>query len=372
MFRNNNKMQERCIMKSLVKLVSILAVVVLINFPVLAGAEGKKGLLVHNSIYGSTVEAAYWIKAIVGPEHVLDVKSMSQVITIEPYDYIILGSVTRNEGPTDPFYDFMDKYQEELKNKQVCYFLNCGDADETMVLKAPGIDIHPVGGRNYLWEPMEKYPDIKPVIIGGFGGRQVMPSMGTADSFQIWLVGKLAKEGASWIGLDIWESLIVERVEIFANEVRTKILGIEPHENVEQFRGYWQSLQPGSLTDPSKKKFKPKPYTEIIDVDKMYYSRSRVTGDFDLGVRLINQWAKDERIILEEKKRTTYNVWYLAKKTYGETELSTHLIVANMSEDPGRVHFSFRCFDDPDERGPMVNDLKKAEQLLWADGRKVE
>lgn len=359
-------------MKNLVRWMWVVSVFVAMACPAIAGAEGKKGLLVHNSIYGSTIETAYWIKAIVGPEHVLDVKSMSQIITIEPYDYIILGSVTRNEGPTDPFYDFMDKYQEELKNKQVCYFLNCGDTDETMVLKAPGIDIHPVGGRNYLWEPMEKYPDIKPVIIGGFGGRQVMPTASTIDSIQIWLVGKLAKEGAPWEGLDIWESLVVERVELFANEVRTKILGVGPHENVEQFRGYWQSLQPGSLNDPNKKKFNPKPYTEVIDVDKMYYSRSRVVGDLDLGVTLINQWSKTEGVKLEEKKKTTYNVWYVAKKTYGDTELSTHLIVANLSEDPGRVHFSFRCFEDPDERGAMVDDIKKAEQLLWADGHKVE
>ena len=68
-----------------------------------------------------------------------------------------------------------------------------------------------------------------------------MPTLGTKDSLQIWLVGKLAKEGAAWEGLDIWESLVVTRVEAFANEIRTKILGIEPRENIEQFRGYWTS-----------------------------------------------------------------------------------------------------------------------------------
>ncbi|MCP4714232.1 MAG: hypothetical protein GY868_03870 [Deltaproteobacteria bacterium] len=353
----------------------VIAIVAVLVIPGLAGAQGvspKKGLMIHNSIYGSTIEAAYWIKAIIGHENQLDVKAVNQVITIEPYDYIIMGSVTRNEGPTKPFYEFIDKFSDEIKKKQVCYFLTCGDTDETMVLKAPGIPIHPVGGRNYLWEPMDKYPDIKPVVIGGFGGRQVMPSMGSMDSLQIWMVGKLAKEGAPWEGLDIWESLVVERVELFANEVRTKILGLEPRENIEQFRGYWQSAQPGSLKDAGKKKFKPKPYTEVIDVDKMYYSRSRITGDLDLGVNMVSQWAKAEGITLEEKKKTAYNVWYIAKKTYGSEELSTHMIVAVLSEDPSNVHFSFRCFDKTAKRGPMVEDIKKAEKILWADGRKIE
>jgi len=61
----------------------------------------------------------------------------------------------------------------------------------------------------------------------------------------------------------------------------------------------------------------------------------------------------------------------------GEPQFQLHAKVNNLmlkfiSEGPGRVHFSFRCFDDPEEREPMVNDIKKAEQLLWNDGRKVE
>ncbi len=55
-----------------------------------------------------------------------------------------------------------------------------------------------------------------------------------------------------------------ERVEAFANEVRTKILGIGPRENIEELRGYWTSLQPASLTDSTKKKFSPK--TELLNI----------------------------------------------------------------------------------------------------------
>ncbi len=337
-----------------------------------AAQSAKKGLLVHNSIYGSTLESAYWVKAIIGVENHLDVKAIPQIITVEPYDYVIIGSVTRNEGPTKPVFEFIDKFRAQLAKKQVCYFLNCGDTDETMVLKVPGQDAHLIAGRNYLIGIMEKYPDIKPVVIGGFGGRQVMPTMGFKDRVQIWLVGKLAKEGAPWAGLDIWESLVPERVEAFANEVRVKVLGIEPCENVERYRGYWNSLQPASLSDPAKKKFKPKPFTETVDSEKIYYSRSRITGDLDLGIALLKKWAAGEGIDLREQVKTFYNVYYHAVKTYDGDEITTHVVTATLPDDPGRVHFSFRCYEKPDKRSGVEAAIQKAEKVLWADGRKVQ
>ncbi len=362
-------------MKKRVSCISAIIVCVVLLSAVAAFATAKsdkKGLLVHNSIYGSTIETAYWVKAIIGHENQLDVKALPQVITVEPYDYVIIGSVTRNEGPTQPIYDFIDTFKADLQKKEICFFLNCGDTDETMILKVPGAKAHLIAGRNYLLDVFEKYPDLDLKVIGGFGGRQVMPSMGTKDNLQIWLVGKLAKEGAPWEGLDIWESLVPERVEAFANEVRTKILGLEPRENVEQFRGYWESEQPGSLKDASKKKFKPKPFTEVVNIDKLYYSRSRIKGDLDLGINLLQQWAKAEGVTLEEQVKTFYNVYYHAKKKYGEKEFTVHLVTSTLPDDPGTVHFSFRCFEKAEGRTGVETDIQKAEKLLWADDRQVK
>lgn len=351
----------------------LLCVCCMVVFAGSAQAESaKKGLLVHNSIYGSTIEAAYWVRALIGIENHLDVKALSQVITIEPYDYVILGSLTRNEGPTKPMYEFVDRFRADLAKKDVCFFLVCGDTDETMVLKVPGRAAHLIAGRNYLIPFMEKYPDIPLKVIGGFGGRQVMPYMGTMDGLQIWLVGKLAKEGAPWDGLDIWESLVPERVEAFANEVRAEILGLEPRTDVERYRGYWQSLQPASLDDPSKVKFVPKPFTEVVDTPKIYYSRSRITGDLDLGIALLQQWARAEGIELRQQVKTFYNVYYHAVKTYDGREIPVHLVAATLPDDPGNVHFSFRCYEKPDRRAGAAADIQKAEALLWADGRKVQ
>jgi len=200
----------------------------------------------------------------------------------------------------------------------------------------------------------------------------VMPSLGTKDNIQIWLVGKLAKEGAAWEGLDIWESLVVGRVETFANEVRTRILGIGPRENVEELRGYWTSLQPASLKDSSKKKFKPKPALEHHSTEKIYYARSRTKADLVLGDTLLKQWAKDNGVGLKEQVKTSFNIYYHATKSYGGDLITTHIVIATFPDEPGNLQIAFRCWDKPDVRKGVEADITKAEELLWADGRKID
>ncbi len=122
-------------------------------------AEPKKGLLVYDSIYSSTPEVAYWLKAIIGNEQPLDVKKIDQVITVKPYDYVIIGSYSKWEKASPRIYKFIEKNQMELAQKQVCYFLLGGDWDETMLLKAPGAPIKLIAGRNYLFDIKEKFPE---------------------------------------------------------------------------------------------------------------------------------------------------------------------------------------------------------------------
>jgi len=355
-----------------VVLTSFLLVILSFVFTNNCKAEGKKGLLLYDSNYGSTAEVAYWIKAIIGNEQPLDVKKFDQVITVAPYDYVIIGSYTKNEKPSPRIYKFVEAYQHELAQKQVCYFLVCGDCDETMVLQVPGRKAHLIAGRNYLYDIQEKYPNIKPVVIGGFGGRQVMPSLQGSDSFMIWLLERLAKEGAAWAGLDIWESLVPERVEVFSNEVRVKVLGFEPLSDVEKYRGFWNSLQPASLKDPSKQKYTPKPYNEHRSTDRIFFVRTRIKGDLDTAIGLLNDWAKNESIELKEQRKTFFNIYYHAVKSIDGKEMLLHIVASTLPEDPGNVHVSFRSYDKPDVRKPLEDSVGKAEQLLWDNGRKID
>jgi hypothetical protein len=353
------------------KIVLVLVALLAFLFVPQAFAEGKKGLLVYDSIYGSTVEVAYWIKAIIGHEQHLEVKAIPQVNTLKPYDYIILGSATRNEGPTKTMHEFIQENRSVLAGKELCMFLVCGDSDETQVLTYPGKAPHLIAGRNYFLPIYELYPELKFTCIAGVGGRQVMTSLGTMDRLQIKLLEKLAKEGAVWLGLEIWESLVVERVEAFANEVRQKVLGLKPRKNVEQFRGYWQSLQPANRADLSLKKFNPKPLTETVSTDKIYYSRSRFTGDLDTAIAMLESWAKDAGYEMRVQVKTFFNVYYHAAKTLDGKEHIIHIVPSTMPEDPGTVHISFRSYDKPEERAEVEKDIQAAEALLWADGRKL-
>jgi menaquinone-dependent protoporphyrinogen IX oxidase len=353
-------------------LLAISVTVLTFLFSTACNAEEKKGLLVYDSIYGSTPEVAYWIKAIIGNEQPLDVKRIDQVITVAPYDYVLIGSYSKWEKPSPRIYEFVEKYQNELSNKQVCYFLTCGDWDETMILQVPGRAAHQIAGRNYLFELMTKYPNIKPVVIGGFGGRQVKPALHGADAFMIWMLEKLAKEGAAWSGLDIYESLVPERVEVFGNDVRQKALGLEPLTDVQKYRGFWQSQQPGSLTDPSKKKYTVRPYTVHTATDKLFYSRSRIKNDLDGAIQLLAVWAQQNGIKLNEQRKTFFNVYYHAVKNVNGKDMTLHVVAATFPDDPGNVHLSLRSYDKPDVRKPMEEAIAKAELVLWADGRKVE
>jgi len=350
-------------------------------------AEPKKGLLVYDSIYSSTTEVAYWLKAIIGNEQPLDVKKIDQVITVKPYDYVIIGSYSRWEKPSPRIYKFVEQHQMDLAQKQVCYFLLGGDWDETMVLKAPGAPVKMIAGRNYLFDIQEKFPNIKPVLIGGFGGRQVMSALSGSDSFMIWMVGKLAKEGAHWQGLDIWESLVPERVEAYGNAVRTKILGLEPLADVQKYRGFWESLQPASLADPTKKKTvslvtedggktwiakEKRPYTVKQNTPKIYYSRSRIKADLPTAMKLLSAWAAREGLDLQQIRNADYIAHYHAVKKVDGSDKIIYLSAVTMPDDPGNVHVSFRTWDKPEARKPLEEAIDKGEQMLWADGRKVE
>lgn len=333
----------------------------------------KKGLLVYDSIYGATAEVAYWIRDLIGKEHYLEVKRMGQVTTVKPFDYAIIGSYTRQEKPSKATYAFMKKNLDDLSQKQVCYFLTCGDCDETQLLKIPGKPVHLIGGRNYFADILGKYPGIKPVVIGAFGGRQVYPALNRMDKFTVDLVGKLAKEsGAPWQGRDIWESLVPERVEAYAGEIREKILGKSAKEDIRLYRSYWQSLLPASLGDEKTLKQDPKPYTDSLSTAKVYFRRSRIRGSLETVTQLIKEWSRQANVEVSEQSRTFFNRYDHLLKIYSGKKTTIHLTAAVFPEDPDNVHIAFRCYKKSGMRQEAETDIRAAEQILWANNRKVE
>jgi len=201
------------------------------------------------------------------------------------------------------------------------------------------------------------------------------------------MLEKLSREGAHWVGLDIWESLVPERVEVFGNEMRAQILGLPPLADVQKYRGLWDSLQPASLTDPSKKKNTTlvtedggktwvakdkRPYTVKQNSPKIYYSRSRIKADLPLTMNLLEAWAKKQGLTLKELRKASYMTYYNAVKNVGGKDMIIYVVAATMPDDPGNVHVSFRSWDKPEERKPLEEAIDAGEREIWADSRKVE
>ena len=345
------------------KVVCLLLILLLLTVAAEASA-GLKGIIIYDTIYHSTAEVAYWIRAMVGEDQYLEVKHIDQIVDVSPYDYVIIGSYTRWEKPSSRIYKFVEKYQDVLATKKVGYFLTCGDCDETMILKTPGGTPHLIAGRNYLYDIQQKFPKVKPVIIGGFGGRQVNPNLNTFDKMFTALLEKLAREGVNWAGRDVWESLIPERVEYFANEIRTKILGIPPLADPKPYRKYWNSLQPAKVGNPTLAKHTVKPYVELRDADRVYFDRLRVKDTFENAEANLKTWAKAAGVNLAEQRRTFFNVYYHGKKSYGGNEAVLHIVLGTMPEDPGYIHISVRNYDRKEKRGSLYSDINALEKQI--------
>ena len=118
----------------------------------------KKGLIAYETQYGSAADVAYWLKALIGFENHVDVKTYNQVLTVEPYDYVIIGGYTRWEKPHKSTYKFIERFHEELTKKEIAYFLTCGEIDETIIIYMPGKPPHLSSGRSYLFDTLEKFP----------------------------------------------------------------------------------------------------------------------------------------------------------------------------------------------------------------------
>ena len=353
-------------MKRIVQIRNVMSLVLVLLF-LMIGAEanaGLKGIIIYDSKYGSTPEVAYWIRAIVGEDQYLEVKHLDQIVDVSPYDYVIIGSYTRWEKPSPRIYTFVEKYQNVLATKKVGYFLLCGDCDETMILKTPGGTPHLIAGRNYFYDLQQKFPKVKPVIIGGFGGRQVNPNLNTFDKMFTALLEKLAREGVAWAGRDVWESLIPERVEYFANEIRVKILGISPVADPKPYRKYWKSLQPAKVGNHTLAKLTVKPYVELRDTDRVYFNRLRVKDTFVNVEANLKTWAKAAGVNLAKQRKTDFCVYYHGKKTYGGNEAVLHIVLAIMPEDPGYMHISVRNYDKKEKRGTMYADISALEKQI--------
>lgn len=122
-------------------------------------------MIAYSSGLGSTKEVAQEIGNVLASEASFEVtvQSVDDVGDIHNYDAVVVGSSVRADRPLANVRDFISRYRFALPQKKVALFAVCLSANNKAG-KQKVID-------EYLSQITEKYPQIKPVSLGAFGGQ---------------------------------------------------------------------------------------------------------------------------------------------------------------------------------------------------------
>ncbi len=122
-------------------------------------------LVVFGRRHGSTAKIAEEIGTVLVNEgydvRVVDA-AKETVSEVAGYDVVIVGSGIRMGKWTRETLDFLERFEADLSEKKVALFVSCGYSREP--------DKVDEARENFLMKVAEKYPSIKPVSLGLFGG----------------------------------------------------------------------------------------------------------------------------------------------------------------------------------------------------------
>ncbi len=131
-----------------------------------AAGNSDKVLVAYASQYGSTSEVAAAVGEVFCEQGTaVDVKQLTNIHDLTPYQAVILGSPIRSEAWTPEAVAFVEAHQAALSQLPVAYFLTC------MTLGLAG-DTPEVRQRvaGYLDPVRAQIPAVQPVDVGLFAG----------------------------------------------------------------------------------------------------------------------------------------------------------------------------------------------------------
>ncbi len=125
----------------------------------------KKVLILYSSGYGSTKEVSQLIGRVIEEEKgfKVTVRSIDEANGIAQYDSIIVGSSVRADRPLANVRDFFARYRYVLPEKKVALFAVCLTATDAKGREKVE--------KEYISQITNKYPQLKPLKIGAFGGK---------------------------------------------------------------------------------------------------------------------------------------------------------------------------------------------------------
>ncbi len=148
-------------------------------------------LVVFGTRYGSTAKIAEEIGAVLSDEgfKVRVVNAAKDTISdISEFDVVIVGSGIKMGKWTKETLNFLKKFEADLSQKKVALFVSCGYSREP--------DKVDEARKNFLIKVADRYPSIKPVSLGLFGGVFAFHRYGFAERLLFRSIKKeLEKQG---------------------------------------------------------------------------------------------------------------------------------------------------------------------------------
>jgi menaquinone-dependent protoporphyrinogen oxidase len=122
-------------------------------------------LVAYGTRYGSTTRIAEKIGEILKSEdYSVRIANLAEesIASISDYDLVIVGSGIKMGKWTKETLDFLDRFETGLSRMKVALFVSCGYIRDPEKVDEARVD--------FLNKVAEKYPSIKPVALGFFGG----------------------------------------------------------------------------------------------------------------------------------------------------------------------------------------------------------